>query len=157
MKGKILLLGFGYLLGNIVSSVFSADKNSKFQKELKEARAAGLNTNKMILNHMTETHKNMFNELNDTYNTEENRAYMAEQAENLKAVMKDYKIEWEKLLAEIKENPDAKYDVVAGKMKTLYESKKAQLDELSSQAPHHAKKMKKGLLARYESFKNDMK
>ena len=157
MKGKLLLLGLGYVLGNVVSSVYGGDKNSEFRKQLAEAKAEGLDTKMMILNHLSETHKEMFHELDEKYVTEENKAYLKEQWENLKIIMSEYKAEWEKLIAEVKEKPEEGFDIISEKLQNLYEAKKGQLDELSKDAPESVKNIKTSLLAKYEEFKNKIK
>lgn len=157
MKGKILLLGIGYALWNIVSSAYSWNKNTAFRKKLREAEAAGEDTKMMILSHVTETHKNLFNELNDKYVTEENKAYLKEQWENLKIIMKEYKIEGEKLIAEMKENPEEGFDLIADKFQDLYDRKKWELDRISWEAPEQIGKLKDNLLAKFEEFKWKMK
>lgn len=154
MKGKLLLLGLWYVLWNVVSSVYWWDKNSEFRKRLVEAREEGLDTKMMVFNHLTETHKQMFQELDDKYITEENKAYLVEQWENLKIILNEYKLEWEKLIAEMKEKPEEGLDIITERLQNLYEAKKWQLDELSKDAPEQVKNLKDSLLARYEEFKN---
>ena len=157
MKGKLLLLGLGYVVWNVINSTYWGNKNSAFRKKLKEAQLAGEDTKMMILDHFTETHKNLIKELDAKYVTEENKAYLAEQKENLKVIAKEYKIEGEKMIAEMKQNPEESFDIMAEKLQNLYEVKKWQIENLTEEAPEKAKSLKEGLLARYESFKIDIK
>jgi len=154
MKGKLILLGLGYIIGNVVNSTYGWSKNSAFRKKLKEAQLAWEDTKMMILDHFTETHKNLFKDLDAKYMSEENKAYLAEQKENLKIILKEYKAEWEKMLAEMKENPEESFDIMAEKLQNLYEAKKWQLDHLTDDVPKKAKGIKDSLLARYEEFKS---
>ncbi len=154
MKGKLLLLGLGYVLWNVVSSVYGWDKNSEFRKKLAEAREEGLDTKMMVFNHLSETHKEMFHELDEKYITEESKAYLAEQWENLKIIINEYKVEGEKLIAEMKEKPEEGLDIISERLQNLYEAKKWQLDEISKEAPEQVKNLKDSLLARYEEFRN---
>ena len=96
----------------------------------------------------------MFQELDEKYVTEENKAYLAEQWENLKIILNEYRVEGEKLIAEMKEKPEEGLDIITERLQNLYEAKKWQLDELSKDAPEQVKNLKDSLLARYEEFRN---
>jgi len=157
MKGKLLLLGVWYVVWNVINSTYGGSKNSAFRKKLKEAQLAGEDTKIMILDHFTETHKNLLKELDAKYLTEENKAYLAEQKDNLKQIAKEYKVEGEKMLIEMKDNPEESFDIMAEKLQNLYDVKKGQIEHITDEAPEKAKTFKEGLLARYESFKDDMK
>jgi hypothetical protein len=155
MKGKLLLLALGYVVWNVINSTYGWSENSAFRKKLKEAQLAGEDTKMMILDHFTETHKNLFKELDAKYMTEENKAYLAEQKDNLKQIVKEYKSEGEKMISEMKENPEESFDIMAEKLQNLYDVKKWQLEHLTQEAPEKAKSLKDSLLARYESFKSN--
>lgn len=155
MKGKLLLLGLWYVVGNVINSTYGGSKNSAFRKRLREAQAAWEDTKMMILQHFTETHKNLFQELDEKYMTEENKAYLAEQKENLKLVISEYKNEWEKMLEEMKSNPEESFDIMAEKLQNLYEAKKWQLEHLTDEAPEKVKGIKESLLAKYEEYKSN--
>ncbi len=157
MKGKILLLWLGYIVWNVINSTYGWSKNSAFRKKLKEAKLAGEDTKPMILEHFTETHKNLFKELDAKYMTEENKAYLSEQKENLKKIVLEYKEEGEKMLGEMKQNPEESLDIMTEKLQNLYDAKKWQLENLTEDAPQKAKGLKDSLLARYESFRKNIK
>lgn len=155
MKGKLLLLGLWYVIGNVINSTYWWNKNSAFRKKLKEAQINGEDTKVMIFQHFTETHKNLFKELDERYLTSENKAYFAEQKEKFKIILKEYKSEWEKMLSEMKDNPEESFEIMAEKLQNLYEVKKWQLDEMSDEAPEKVKSLKDSLIARYQDFKNN--
>ena len=154
MKGKLLLLGLWYVIGNVVNSTYGWSKNSAFRKKLREAQIAWEDTKIMVLQHFTDTHKNLFKELDEKYVTEENKAYLAEQKENLKVIIKEYKNEWERMLSDMKENPEESFDIMAEKLQNLYDAKRWQLEHLTDEAPEVAKSFKESLLAKYEEFMN---
>ena len=151
---KLMLALVGYVAGNIVANMFNGKKWENVRSEIKKAHKSWKNCKKILLAEFIDTHKNFLKDLKEMLLTDENKEIFNKKMEEVKNIIKDYVIEWEKLIDELK-GKWGEYAVEAGqKLEDLYNQKKGELENVASQIPDKIEKLKEKLWEKYDEMKN---
>ena len=154
---KFVALIVWYVTWNVISSFFSNKKWEDVKKEIKEAKKKWENFSKVFLDNFIETHKNLLEYAKKEVNSTRNKEFLNSKKAELLKIVDDYKIEWEKLLRELRSNGKDYLDLAKSKLKSLYDEKKWLLDSSKSENPEKMEWLKSRLLNIFEDFKKKIK
>lgn len=150
---KFLLAAAAYVAWTVVATVFSEKKGEKVRAELKDAKDNGGDSKKILMWNFIETHKNFLEELKEMIVTDENKEKFNAKLKEVKEVVREYTKEWEKLIAELKEQGWEYAEEAKQKLEDQYLEKKSLLEELKWDAPEKVEKMKEKLLTKFDEMK----
>ena len=156
-KKWLFALAAWYVAWSVVASVFSKKKWKDVKKELENVKDSKEDTFKVLLNNFVDTQKNLLDAIKEEVLTDENKALYKEKKAELIAVLEDYKVDWEKLIEQLKNEGWDIAKTWKKKIEKLYEEKKVKIDKLIWDAPEIAEDIKERLLLSYEDFKVKLK
>lgn len=153
----MLLIAAGYIAWGLVSSLYNKKKPKDLKAELKESKENGQSEFKILLANFVDTHKNLILNVEKEILSDENKALFQEKKSQLLWMADVYKLEWNKLLDELKQNGKEYLVEASDKLEQLYVNKKEELDELKNISPERITELKGNLLNIFEEMKENMK
>ncbi len=150
---KFLLAVAAYVIGSVVATNYSEKKGQNIRADLEKAKKKGEDSKKILLGNFLEVHKNLLDGLKEIILTDSNKALFDKKVKKLKKVVKQYSVEWEKLLEELKTKGGDYTKIAKEELEKNYNEKKSQLEELKSEAPEKVEKMKAKLLTKFDEMK----
>ncbi len=122
---KLLLLLGGYVVWNVVNSIYNNTKWKDLKKEMKIAKKSWFDSKKVVINNFLETHKNILDSLKKDVLTEENIALFNKKKEDALSVINEYKKSWEELLKDLKWKWSDFVNSAKDEISDIYEEKKS--------------------------------
>jgi len=146
----MLLLLWGYVVWNIVNSLYNDTKWKELKKEIKQANKDWYDSKRLIVDNFIETHSNLLKWLKKDILTEENIAYFNDKKDEAIKIVDEYKKKWEEVLSDLKWKGT---DFVGSKkddISDLYDEGKKTFEKAKIKTPKQVKKLKDKLMAKVE-------
>lgn len=154
---KMFLVAAGYIAWGIVSSLYNKKKPKDLKAELKEWKENWWSEFKILLSNFVDTHKNLIWDIEKEIMSNENKALFQEKKSQLLEMADVYKLEGNKLLAELKQNGKEYLVEASEKLEKLYIEKKDELEELKDVSPSTIEELKWNLFTAFQEMKEKMK
>lgn len=101
MNKKLFSLVVWYALWSFVNSKFNKKNSKELNEDLKTCNSDPKAECRVILDNFMETQKEFFSFLKENISSEESKTFIWEKKEQLKTLIDDYKVKWEKLLSDL--------------------------------------------------------
>lgn len=148
LNKKLLLILWGYVAWNIVSSIYNDKKWKDLRKEIKVAKTSWTGSNRIVVDNFIETHKNILESLKKDILTDENIALFHEKKDEAIKVVEEYKKSSEDFIKNIKDKWTDFIDSKKEEISDIYDEKKSNFDKAKIKAPKKIKKIKDNLIAK---------
>lgn len=156
-KKLFLILG-GYVVWNVVASLYTGKKGKEVKTDLKKAKKEGKDEAKVLFENIWNTNLSFFDDIKHTIYSEKTKKILHKKGEEILHQVEQLKEEGKKLIVEFQEKSGEYTGDIKDKVETLYATKKEEvIKKVKKEAPRKTKEVKDTLTSTYKATQEKLK